>query len=137
MKCEGIKNPKYCLECPYPECLVDRYGNLPEDLSEKHIKRLIISRKACRKYRETHKEQLKEYRRRPEVKERKRITDKKCKDRHRKAYNEQSKLHHKKYYEANRERIIEKNRKYREEHREEINARRREKRWRNAHKPDA
>lgn len=41
-----------------------------------------------------------------------------------------------KYYEANRERIIEKNRKYREEHREEINAKRREK-WRNAHKPDA
>lgn len=113
MKCKGMTNNKYCLECPYPECIVDRNGNLPEDLSEKHIKKLIRSRIACRKYRETHKEQLKAYRQRPDVRERKRLTDRASKERHRKAYNENNKV----YYREHREEILEKKRIYREKKR--------------------
>lgn len=132
MKCQGIRDPKYCLECPYPECLVDRNGNLPSDLSEKNVKKLVRCRIACRKYRETHKEQIRAYRQRPDVKERKKLIDKASKDKHRKAYNANNRVYHIAYYQKNREKILEKNRKYRDEHREEINARRREK-YRCAH----
>lgn len=132
MKCKGMKTPKYCLECPYPECITDRNGNLPEDLSERNVKKIIRSRAACRKYKETHKEQLKAYRERPEVKERKRLRDRESKARHRKEYNANNKVYYKSYYQAHREEILERNRRYREQHKDEINARRREK-WRCVH----
>ena len=39
MKCKGIKDHNYCLNCPYDECMTDLKGNLPENKHQRYYRR--------------------------------------------------------------------------------------------------
>lgn len=122
MKCKGIKDPKKCLQCPYPDCIADEFGNLPQYAVDKIEK----NRQSCKEYYERHKEELKAKRQTPEAKKKIRERAVQWRLNNPEKYKEQVR----KYNKKNRKRRKEINAEYYEKHREERCAKMREYYWR-------